>query len=148
MRSKHMADLSLIPNPQVMAVQAGIFLANLYVVKKMFVEPYLELKDKRIRLTEGDKSQAGQILQECKVKAESIEENIKRAFAEADRIREEKRAYVLNQKECEINAAYLEANRYLKEKRETLNMEIKGELAKVNLAAEKLTIEVYQAVTS
>ena len=44
-----MASLELVPHPDVLVVQAGVFLANFVVVKKLLVEPYLTVRDKRER---------------------------------------------------------------------------------------------------
>ena len=42
-----MADFNLVPVPRVLLVQAGIFIANTIIIKKLLIEPYLKLKAKR-----------------------------------------------------------------------------------------------------
>jgi F0F1-type ATP synthase membrane subunit b/b' len=48
-----MAGLHLVPNPAVLLVQTGLFVANVIVVKKLMLEPYLRVRAKRFSATEG-----------------------------------------------------------------------------------------------
>jgi F0F1-type ATP synthase membrane subunit b/b' len=48
-----MAGLHLMPNPGVLLVQTGLFVANVIVVKKLMLEPYLKVRAKRFSATEG-----------------------------------------------------------------------------------------------
>ena len=45
-----MADFSLVPVPRVLLVQAGIFIANTIIIKKLLVEPYLTTEGEAARL--------------------------------------------------------------------------------------------------
>lgn len=53
-----MADFNLVPVPRVLLVQAGIFIANTLIIKKLLVEPYLKLKAKRLDYTERKQAAA------------------------------------------------------------------------------------------
>ncbi len=86
-----MAQLDLIPDPKIMVIQTGIFLANIYVVKKFYVEPYLKLKAKREFLTVGSQDQAqaaateaGKLSAEIKARIDSFYSQSK-AYAEDSR---------------------------------------------------------------
>jgi F0F1-type ATP synthase membrane subunit b/b' len=56
-----MSSLNLTPNPEVMAITAGIFFANFYAVKKLLLEPYLTVREQRIKATIGSQVQAEQL---------------------------------------------------------------------------------------
>ena len=53
-----MADFNLVPVPRVLLVQAGIFIANTIIIKKLLIEPYLKLKAKRLDYTERKQAAA------------------------------------------------------------------------------------------
>ena len=59
-----MSSLNLVPNPTIMAIQAGLFVANFVAVKKLLLEPYLKVYDQRQDLTVGNKTEAIKILEE------------------------------------------------------------------------------------
>lgn len=46
-----MSSLNLEPNIQVIAVQAGFFLTNLVIVKKLMLEPFLKVQKSRSAVT-------------------------------------------------------------------------------------------------
>lgn len=48
-----MSSLNLVPNPTVIVVQTAIFIGNFVAIKKLFLDPYLKVSNKRESLTEG-----------------------------------------------------------------------------------------------
>jgi F0F1-type ATP synthase membrane subunit b/b' len=59
-----MANLNLLPNPAVLAFQSAVFLANLVVVKKFFLNPYLKIRDRKFAATYGAQEVAQRYLGE------------------------------------------------------------------------------------
>ena len=53
-----MATLNLTPNPIAVATQAVLFIANVFIVKKLMLEPYLKIRARRDALTVGSKDEA------------------------------------------------------------------------------------------
>ena len=56
-----MAGLNLTPDPTALGTQAVIFLGAVFVVKKLMVEPYLAVQEKRDRSTVGSKAEAADL---------------------------------------------------------------------------------------
>ena len=59
-----MSGLNLVPNPTVLAVQAGVFMANIFVIKKLWLDPYLRVYEKRQANTTGSQTDAEKISKE------------------------------------------------------------------------------------
>lgn len=83
-----MSSLNLSPNPTIMAITAGIFVANLIAVKKLFLEPYLKVRDQRIKATFGNQSEAEQLEVENSRATENIRTRISQASLDARNFRE------------------------------------------------------------
>ncbi len=83
-----MSSLNLSPNPAIMAITAGIFVANLIAVKKLFLEPYLKVRDQRIKATFGNQAAAEQLELENIRSTENIRNRIAQASLEARNFRE------------------------------------------------------------
>ena len=49
----HVSSLNLQPSLPIIVVQAGVFLANMYAVKKLMLEPFLKVHAKRQSITTG-----------------------------------------------------------------------------------------------
>ncbi len=83
-----MSSLNLVPNPAIMVIQAGIFLANLVVVKKFLLEPYLAVRDERVKLTYGSQDLAESLRQENELAAEKIHFRLQEVGTEARSLRD------------------------------------------------------------
>ncbi len=142
-----MADLSLIPNPQIMAIQTGVFLANLYVVKKLMLEPYLKVKEKRIELTIGNKESAQIVLKECEEKTEEIQTKVNSALNAASDNRKKVRSEALEKKENIVTQATQQASGHLEKMRQQMQVEIAKEKEKIESTVSRLTGELFTAVT-
>lgn len=82
-----MAGLNLDPNPTVLVTQAGIFLASLYTVKKLMVEPYLKVKHKRDGITFGSKKESDFVLEQNILSEKLINEKLAKAHQDARQIK-------------------------------------------------------------
>ena len=78
-----MADLNLIPNPSLMVSQACLLVVNLFIAKKLFIGPYLELRERRESATTGSAKEAQDFLTEAELKSQVIAERLQQSRHEA-----------------------------------------------------------------
>ncbi|HET9238875.1 MAG TPA: hypothetical protein VFO10_16580 [Oligoflexus sp.] len=105
-----MSSLNLSPNPVIMAATAGIFVANLIVVKKLFLEPYLKVRDQRIKATFGNQAAAEQLEVENTRATEKIRDRIAQASLEARNFRDSSLATAKHKRDELLAAASKEAS--------------------------------------
>ncbi len=139
-----MATLNLVPNPTVLAVQAGVFLANLIVVKKLLVEPYLTVRDRREALTVGSKDEAQKILGDCEKISLDMAARLSGAADEAKKEREKIRDAANVKRNAALTAAAAEAKKLVAEVEKQIQQDLVGEKAKVPAIVKSLTDEVYK----
>jgi F0F1-type ATP synthase membrane subunit b/b' len=103
-----MAQLNLTPDPIVIGAQAAIFLANMIVVKKLILEPYLTVRSRREASTGGSQDEAQALLKEADALGDKITSRMRAAHKDAattrDKIKSDamtKRAALLAQAETE-----------------------------------------------
>ena len=139
-----MAELSLVPNVSVIAVQTVVFLTNLVVVKKLFVEPYLTLKDRRDKLTTGSQSDAAALTLANEQAVIKIETAIQTAAREASKAREllrqeasVKRSTIIKQAEAEAAATISSVTKQIAD-------DLNEQKSSVPGLVKQLTGEVYQ----
>ena len=106
-----MSQLNLKPDPIVLGIQAAIFLANMFVVKKLMLEPYLAVRNRRDAKTGGSQDVAQKLQSEAQELETKITERMRSAHKEAATVREaikkdamDKRAAVLAKAEGEAKA--------------------------------------------
>ena len=71
-----MSSLNLTPNPSILLVQLGLFLANLFVIKKLILQPYLALRARREAMTTGNAGEAQKLAHEASEKAKQIDDKL------------------------------------------------------------------------
>ena len=71
-----MSSLNLTPDPQLMFAQATIFIANMYVVKRYLINPFMKIKEQRDALTDGSEHEAVRLEQESAEMLKTINEKI------------------------------------------------------------------------
>lgn len=143
-----MASLELIPKVPVLIAQTGVFLANVFVVKKLFVDPYLSVKDRRDALTVGSTGNAVKILQEADQLAKDISNKVEAAYSEASAAREAQRNQALAKKTDIIKAADDEARRHIESIEKQIKQEVQTERQKIPAIVNTLTQEFYQKTIS
>ena len=100
-----MAQLVLVPNPVVMAVQAGVFIAGAVIIKKLMIEPYLSVRDRREKLTVGNRDEAAMILNRCEIIAADVNKRLIQAAQTAHKAKEATRNSALERRNAIISAA-------------------------------------------
>jgi F0F1-type ATP synthase membrane subunit b/b' len=107
-----------------MVIEAGIFLANFFVVKKLLLEPYLESLEARSKLTIGSQSLAAQLDQDNAKALDTISRRLQEAAAEV-RLYRENTLLVAKQKRDEVLAvATRDANEIVNHVRTDLAREL------------------------
>jgi F0F1-type ATP synthase membrane subunit b/b' len=143
-----MATLELIPKVPVLIVQTGVFLANIVVVKKLFVDPYLKLQDRRDAMTIGNQEGATKILSECEQITRSVTTKLESAYAEAAARREVVRATTLAKKTEMLRTAETEARAYVEAIEKDIQQEVAREKQKIPAIVNSLTQEFYDQTLS
>ncbi len=126
-----MSSLNLHPNTTIMATQAVIFLANFWAVKKLLLEPYLHVREQRIKATFGSQAAAEQLELENVKSAEKIRNRINEASLDSRSFRETLLTAAKTKRDELLAAASKEAT--------TVIEGMRGDLAK-QLAEQKLAI--------
>jgi len=143
-----MAELSLVPNASVVAVQTAIFLTNLMIAKKLFVEPYLKLQDKRAKLTTGSQSDAAALMQANEKAAAEIEARIQTAAREAAKAREQLRAEAMVKRDTIVKQAESEASATVLAMAQQIAAESAAQKNRIPDIVKTLTNDVYQVAIS
>lgn len=143
-----MASLELIPKVPVLIAQTGVFLANVFVIKKLFVEPFLSVKDRRDAATVGSADHAVKILQEADRLASDITSKVETAYTQASAAREAQRNQALAKKTDLIKAADDEARRHIESIEKQIKQEVESERQKIPAIVNSLTQEFYTKTIS
>lgn len=143
-----MATLELIPKVPVLIVQAGVFLANIAVVKTLFVDPYLKLQDRRDAMTIGNQVGATKILGECEAISRNITSKLEAAYSEAAAAREVVRASTIAKKTQMLKTAETEARAYVDAIEKEIQQEVAREKQKIPAVVNSLTQEFYEQTLS
>ena len=106
-----MSQLNLTPDPVLLGSQAVIFLANMFIVKKLLLEPYLSVRSRREAQTGGSQDAAHKLSEEAKALDAKITERMRAAHKDAAQVREsikneanKKRADLLARAESEAKS--------------------------------------------
>lgn len=142
------AELDLIPKLPVLAVQTGLFLANLAIIKKLFVAPYLKVRAERETATQGSREQAIKLQAEAK----EIEEELQRRMSEGlKKIRDQReivRKEALVKRQSQIEQAIQEANTWTGSAEKELNQVLQREKAKIPAVVAGLREEIFNLTMS
>ncbi|MBI2603866.1 MAG: hypothetical protein HYW48_12505 [Deltaproteobacteria bacterium] len=138
-----MSGLNLIPDPQSMATHTVIFLSNIYVVKKMMIEPFLQLKTAREQQTIDAEHGARQMEQELSVNLLEVEKRLKSV---SDDVRQDRDNHILmakKEKEQNISTAQKEVEKLLSEMRAELARNFEEEKGKIRQNTVGLMGQIY-----
>lgn len=143
-----MSQLNLVPDPIVLAAHAGVFVATIAIVKKLYVEPYLKLRDRRESLTTGSQQDSKNILQRCEEISSQINVRLKEASVEVNKIREESRRVATLKREDIVKKAEAEMKTALAQLEKSVKEELMTERTKIQNVVLELSKEVFTKVTT
>jgi F0F1-type ATP synthase membrane subunit b/b' len=142
------AGFEIAPNPTVLLAQAVIFAANLVVVKKLFIAPYLRVRDERDSLTVGSKDAADKAVVEAELIGKGIDERIVAASEVARREREVLRQTALEKRQALLEAAEAEGKRTIAEMEKQIQQDLMTERQKIPAIVAELSTQVYQSTVN
>ena len=138
-----MSALNLIPDSYVVVAQGAVFLTNAYVVKKLLLEPYLDVRRKRDALTKNAKEDALSSLGESDQKARQIEAKLREAHQQAQNIYQVEKDKAVSENQRVIQDATAASEKRVKEIRQAVQASYLEEEKKVKATAESLVAEAY-----
>jgi F0F1-type ATP synthase membrane subunit b/b' len=139
-----MANLDLIPKLPVLAVQAGIFVANLGIMKKLFMEPYLKVRNAQDSQTIGSQGDAARLLAQADQVSAEINARLQAALVMAKEGREKVRGVAVAKRQALLGAAQAEVKSELDRVEGDIKAQIEAERAKVPNVVASLANEVYK----
>lgn len=143
-----MANLDLIPKLPVLAVQAGIFVANLGIMKKLFMDPYLKVKDAQDGMTYGSQGDAARLLAEAESISDDINQRMIAAMTEAKNAREKVRADALARRQAILEASQNSAKVEIDKVELEIKTQIEAERQRIPNVIANLSTEVYNIALS
>jgi F0F1-type ATP synthase membrane subunit b/b' len=141
-----MASLELKPEPIVVAVQGVIFLASMYSVKKLMLEPFLKLRERRKALTEGRFQEARKIVDEAEQKLSAIRERMREAAMAARSDRDVIVGKAVLARTELIAKAEAEGKQVISEMKNRISVDLAGERAVIKSQVSVLTKQVMDRV--
>jgi F0F1-type ATP synthase membrane subunit b/b' len=100
-----MSQLNLTPDPLVIATQATIFLANMFVIKKLILNPYLKVRARREASTGGSQLDAQKMAQSALALEAKITERVRSAHKDAAVSREKIKSEALAKRAAKLTSA-------------------------------------------
>ena len=139
-----MANLDLIPKLPVLAVQAGIFVANLGIMKKLFMEPYLKVRNAQDGQTIGSQGDAARLLAEADQVSTEVNARLQAALHSAKEAREKVRGTAIAHRQTLLSAAQAAVKSELDRVEGEVKAQMEAERAKVPNVVASLVNEVYK----
>ncbi len=143
-----MAHLNLVPDPAVVGVQVGLFIVNMAIVKKLYLEPYLRLRANRDTLTTGSHADAARLLFECDEIARKVQDSIEEAAAAAASHREATKATATQHRAEIIRAAEEKARGEVEAVAARVKSEVAEQRTLLPKCVSELTTELFAATTT
>lgn len=141
-----MSSLNLTPNPTVMIIEAGVFLVNLWVVKKLLLEPYLGVSAKRKQLTEGSQSLAENLEIENQKAIQKIQSQLNQVVDETRSLRDQTIQKAKIDRDTLVHGASDDASRTIESMRQELSRELASERTRIPALVDTLTKEFVSRV--
>ena len=114
-----------------MATQTGLFLASMVVVKKLILDPYLEVRQKREKATLGNEKDAQSILEQNQRSQKLIDDKTAQMVRDIGDHAQKVRKTSGETRQQLIAEAEEKAKAWLNESREQLHRDLEGEKARV-----------------
>ncbi len=141
-----MSALNLIPDLELLCAQTGIFLANLIVVKSLFITPYLKLQQQRREQTSGSQEKAQATLANCVQQSNEIETRIRAVISQSAQAGQSLKALAQVEQDKTLAAAKTESTAALELMRREIALQLQQESQKIPEFARQLGREFYQTL--
>ena len=134
-----MSSLDLQPNLRLMVIQAGVFATNFFVVKHLFISPYLALKGARKKETEG----AGEEAKAFALNADKLEKKIdlrlRKAFESAKASRQKAEEKAQQEYEKVVSEGKKRSYEHILQVRRDIELALKQERQKLSVESSLLS---------
>ena len=138
------AELDLIPKLPVLVVQTGIFLANVGLIRNLFVLPYLKVRDDRERTTIGKKDDAIRLSAEFKELSEDIDRRLGDSMRKIRQEREFRRTKALERRQEIIQSAITESKSIADDAEKMLKEAVRLEKSKIPDVVREISEAVFR----
>ena len=142
-----MAQLNLSPDPIVLGAQAAIFLANMFVVKKLILEPYLSVRSRREASTGGSQDEAQKLAAEAEALEVKITERMRATHKEAASVREAIKSDALSKRATILSHAEVEAKKDQAKIESDIEANLKEERARQEETINRIADSFFAQVT-
>lgn len=143
-----MAQLDLIPNPMIVAAQFGVFSAALVAVKKLYITPYLKLREQREGATTGKGLRVGELKKEHSLKLEKLERSLSVAREEIGKARDVMHSEALKSQEGSVKKARLESSQFFEKAQKDILSEASEAREHAKSRIPELVSALYQRLAS
>lgn len=141
------SSLNLSPDITVIGIQAGLFLTNMFVVKKLMLEPYLKLRSAREAKTGGSQGDAIALVNKASELDQIIGEKMRDAHKAAAVVRETIKSAALARRSSIVGVAETSAKKEQQEIQASIAANLKEERSKRDETITKITEELVQQAT-
>ena len=141
-----MSDLNLVPNPQLMLVQTVVFLSQVYVVKKLFIAPFLKLKALRSNATVGADTKSEELRKEITVLSEHVRAQLSKTQDEIKKLKETQKNEANKVRETDLTDAYKQMSELVSTSRKNIQVNLQEERKKIGGLADKFVEEIYAKI--
>ncbi len=139
-----MAAINLVPSIPVIIGQGLVFGTAIYVVNKLIVKPYSELRVVRDSLTTGSQSEAKSMFKQIDDKATEIKTKRNAALDEAVAIRTSSKDAASKEAEAIIAEARAKADSQMDSIRAEISEGLTAELNKVSSVVKGISDEIFE----
>lgn len=141
------SSLNLSPDPIVIGVQAGLFLANMYVVKKLMLDPYLKVRSAREAKTGGSQDDAQALLAKAAELDQAMTEKMRVAHKAASATRESIKSAAQAQRASTLAKAEAAAKKEQTEIQNAISANLAEERSKQQQTVGQITDEFVRLAT-
>ena len=141
-----MSSLNLRPSLPIIAVQAGIFYASLFAVKKLMLEPYLKVHGKRKALTAGAADKAKQLTSDNETAIAKIGKSIDATALQAKQVQSDLFKKAQSEKDTLLGAAEKQARDLVQQVAGQMKKELEEQRKDVSRIVAALSDEAFKQV--
>lgn len=139
-----MASLNLEPNPTILVIQAVVFAAAIFVVKTLFVTPYLRLREARDHQTIDQRKRANDLILQNEEMSSELHARFEKAKDEIHEQVNQIRDEMKQKREEIVLESNKEANQLLDKVRAEIKNVVAEEKGKLSSTIPTLMDQVYQ----
>ncbi len=142
-----MSELSLIPNPQLMLVQAVVFMSQIYVVNRFLVVPFSKLKGLRETATVGADTKVEELKNEIRALTQQIETRLSETSEQIKSSKESVRMEAKKKREQYLIQAQKDVVEMANSTRQEVLLNLQEEIKKIDTLASKYADALYTKIS-